>query len=146
MQCYVVLLFALYLFSLTADLFFSGQVGDLQGRVTDLVGVSATAGKKLFNATMYIPSMALELSGEVFVSAKNLVFAFTKVKLKRKQCKSTKASYVKCEKKERNFQNSKVAKFQLGWPLHSGKQFSKYTDQLDKNCTYSILSEREPGN
>ncbi|XP_068740357.1 uncharacterized protein [Montipora capricornis] len=54
------------------------KVGDLQGRVTDLVGVSATAGKKLFNATMYIPSMALELSGEVFVSAKNLVFAFTK--------------------------------------------------------------------
>ena len=54
----------------------------MQERVTDLVGKSTDAGKKVYSATMYIPNMALHLSGEVIVSAKQLVFALNEVKFK----------------------------------------------------------------
>jgi len=54
----------------------------MQERVTDLVGKSTDAGKKVYGATMYIPNMALHLSGEVIVSAKQLVFALNEVKFK----------------------------------------------------------------
>lgn len=54
-------------------------MSNLQDKVTDLVGKSSGAGKKVYNATMYIPSMALELSGNVVVSAKDFVFALHKV-------------------------------------------------------------------
>lgn len=54
-------------------------MGNLQETVTDLVGKSTDASKKVYGATMYIPNMALELSGEVIVSAKQLVFALNKV-------------------------------------------------------------------
>lgn len=50
----------------------------VQDRVSNLVVKSTTAGKQVFSATMYIPSKALELTGEVFISSKNFVFAFTK--------------------------------------------------------------------
>lgn len=55
----------------------------VQDRVSNLVVQSTTAGKQVFSATMYIPSKALELTGEVFISSKNFVFAFTKVKQKK---------------------------------------------------------------
>lgn len=55
----------------------------VQDRVSNLVVKSTTAGKQVFSATMYIPSKALELTGEVFISSKNFVFAFTKVKQKK---------------------------------------------------------------
>ena len=54
-------------------------MSNLQERVTDLVGKSSDAGKKVYTATMYIPNMALELSGEVFISAKQFVFALNTV-------------------------------------------------------------------
>ena len=57
------------------------QVTSLQGHANDLLGKSSDAGKKVYKATMYIPNMALELSGEVIVSAKDLVFALTQVML-----------------------------------------------------------------
>lgn len=53
-------------------------MSNLQDKVTDLVGKSSGAGKKVYNATMYIPGMALELSGNVIVSAKDFVFALHK--------------------------------------------------------------------
>ena len=56
------------------------QVSNLQERVTDLAGKSSDAGKKVYSATMYIPNMALGLTGDVIVSAKELVFALNKVK------------------------------------------------------------------
>ena len=55
------------------------QVSCLQEQVTDLIGKSSDAGKKVYSATMYIPNMALELSGDVIISAKELVFALHKV-------------------------------------------------------------------
>lgn len=68
-------------------------MSNLQDRVAGLVGMSTDAGKKVYSATMYIPNMALGLSGEVFVSAKQFVFALTTVRLhcslslvKCKQC------------------------------------------------------------
>ncbi|KAJ7339628.1 hypothetical protein OS493_006033 [Desmophyllum pertusum] len=53
-------------------------VSCLQEQVTDLIGKSSDAGKKVYSATMYIPNMALELSGDVIISAKELVFALHK--------------------------------------------------------------------
>ena len=61
-------------------------MSNLQERVTGLVGKSSDAGKKVYSATMYIPNMALELSGEVFISAKQFVFALNTVKLEFSLC------------------------------------------------------------
>ncbi|XP_078368266.1 uncharacterized protein LOC144652106 [Oculina patagonica] len=51
---------------------------NLQEHITDLLGRTSDASKKVYSASMYIPNMALELSGEVIVSAKQLVFALNK--------------------------------------------------------------------
>lgn len=48
-----------------------------QQKMTDLVTRSTEKGKEVYDATMYIPSMALKITGEVAVSTKEFVFAFT---------------------------------------------------------------------
>lgn len=45
-----------------------------------MIGKTSDAGKKVYSASMYIPNMALGLTGEVIVSAKQLVFALNEVK------------------------------------------------------------------
>ncbi|PFX34894.1 uncharacterized protein LOC111338980 [Stylophora pistillata] len=50
----------------------------VQGCTSELLEMSTDAGKKVFKATMYIPNMALGLTGDVIVSAKELVFSLTK--------------------------------------------------------------------
>jgi len=52
----------------------------LQEHVSSLIGKTTDASKKVYSASMYIPNMALGLTGEVVVSAKELVFALTEVK------------------------------------------------------------------
>ncbi|XP_058957353.2 uncharacterized protein [Pocillopora verrucosa] len=49
----------------------------VQECTSELLEKSTDAGKKVFKATMYIPNMALGLTGEVIVSAKELVFSLT---------------------------------------------------------------------
>ena len=56
------------------------QVNCLQEQVSSLIGKTSDASKKVYSASMYIPNMALGLTGEVIVSAKELVFALTEVK------------------------------------------------------------------
>lgn len=45
------------------------------------MSTSKEAGKKVFDAYMYIPSKAMQVSGAVIVGAKDFVFAFTEVRL-----------------------------------------------------------------
>ncbi|PFX34891.1 uncharacterized protein LOC111340922 [Stylophora pistillata] len=47
----------------------------LQGHISDLLGKSSDCSKKVYKATMYIPNLALGLTGEVIVCTKDLVFA-----------------------------------------------------------------------
>ena len=53
-------------------------MSNLQDKVSGLVGKSSETGKKVYNASMYILSMALELPRDVIVSAKDLVFVLYK--------------------------------------------------------------------
>lgn len=52
-------------------------VSSLQGHVSSLIGKTTDASKKVYSASMYIPNLAIGLTGEVVVSAKELVFALT---------------------------------------------------------------------
>lgn len=52
----------------------------MQEQVSALIGKTSDASKKVYSASMYIPNMALALTGDVIVSAKELVFALTEVK------------------------------------------------------------------
>ena len=52
----------------------------MQGHVSSLIGKTTDASKKVYSASMYIPNLAIGLTGEVVVSAKELVFALTEVK------------------------------------------------------------------
>ena len=45
-----------------------------------MIGKTTDASKKVYSASMYIPNMAVALTGEVIVSAKDLVFALTEVR------------------------------------------------------------------
>lgn len=56
------------------------QVNCLQEQVSALIGKTTDASKKVYSASMYIPNMAVALTGEVIVSAKDLVFALTEVR------------------------------------------------------------------
>ena len=53
----------------------------MQGCTSELLEMSTDAGKKVFKATMYIPNMALGLTGEVIVCTKDLVFALHQVNM-----------------------------------------------------------------
>ena len=46
-----------------------------------IISRSTEKGKEVYETTMYIPSMAMKITGEVIVSAKEFVFAFTNVSL-----------------------------------------------------------------
>ncbi|XP_031553490.1 uncharacterized protein LOC116290565 [Actinia tenebrosa] len=46
-------------------------------RLHGVADMSADAGKKVYDAYMYIPNTAVKISGEVIVSAKEFVFAFS---------------------------------------------------------------------
>lgn len=52
-------------------------VNCVQEQVSSLIGKTSDASKKVYSASMYIPNMALALTGDVIVSAKELVFALT---------------------------------------------------------------------
>lgn len=47
--------------------------------MNDLLGKSSDCSKKVYKASMYIPNLALGLSGEVIVCTKDLVFALNQV-------------------------------------------------------------------
>lgn len=59
----------------------SKQVTCLQGHISDLLGKSSDCSKKVYKATMYIPNLALGLTGEVIVCTKDLVFALHQVNM-----------------------------------------------------------------
>jgi hypothetical protein len=61
---------------------FFSQVAGANDRLHDVADMSADAGKRVYDAYMYIPNTAVKLSGEVIVSAKEFVFAFTNVSYK----------------------------------------------------------------
>ena len=52
----------------------------MQEQVSALIDKTTDASKKVYSASMYVPNLALGLTGEVVVSAKELVFALTEVK------------------------------------------------------------------
>ena len=47
--------------------------------MNQIISRSTEKGKEVYETSMYIPSMAMKITGEVAVSAKEFVFAFTKV-------------------------------------------------------------------
>lgn len=55
------------------------QLACANERLHGVADMSADAGRKVYEAYMYIPNTAVKISGEVIVSAKEFIFAFTNV-------------------------------------------------------------------
>lgn len=87
------------------------QLACANERLHDVADMSADAGRKVYDAYLYIPNTAVKISGEVIVSAKEFVFAFTNVSYRKKELLEKQSRIINISEINLHFEASIVLRY-----------------------------------